>query len=184
MRTSVGRAGGQSWAITSDSTADGGRRWTNADQGEAKIAAALAAPRSYFDVRFTAPANTPYHLWLRMRAQGNSYTNDSVYVQFSDSLDTANAAAYRLGTTAALAVVLEDGSGAGESEWGWADDGYGSPGTTVKFATAGTHTIRIQQREDGVSIDQILLSPQMFLTKAPGAAKNDTTLYAATQVPQ
>jgi hypothetical protein len=172
------------WAITSDSTADGGRRWTNADQGNAKVATPLAAPRSYFEVKFTAPANTSFHIWLRMRAQNDSYANDSVWVQFSDSLNSANAAAYRIGTTGGLPIILENGIGAGVAGWGWGDDGFSTLGKTVRFATSGTHTIRIQQREDGVSIDQILLSPKKYLTTAPGAAKNDTTLYAATQKPR
>jgi hypothetical protein len=33
-------------------------------------------------------------------------------------------------------------------------------------------------REDGFSIDQVVLSPAAYLTKAPGALKNDTTLLA------
>jgi hypothetical protein len=41
----------------------------------------------------------------------------------------------------------------------------------------GTHTIRAQRREDGVSIDQILLSPQTFLSASPGALKNDTVKF-------
>ncbi len=169
------------WTSGRDATAAGGRTWTNANQGSQKITTALAEPQNYFELTFTATANTPYHLWLRVRAQGDSYMNDSVFVQFSDSLTSGNAAAYRIGTTSALAVVLENGSGAGLSNWGWSDDGYGTPGTTIKFANTGTHTLRIQQREDGVSIDQILLSPKTFLTAAPGATKNDSTIYTAPQ---
>ena len=33
-------------------------------------------------------------------------------------------------------------------------------------------------REDGVSIDQVVLSPASYLTRAPGALKNDTTILA------
>jgi hypothetical protein len=36
------------------------------------------------------------------------------------------------------------------------------------------HTLRIQPREDGVSIDQIVLSPSTYLFTSPGALKNDT----------
>jgi len=172
------------WAIAADPAANGGKSWANANLNELKIETASASPASYFEVKFTAPANTPHHLWLRQRAENDAYVNDSVYVQFSDGLNTANVPAYRIDTTDALKVILEDGSGAGVSGWGWADDGYGVLGTTVSFSTAGTHTIRIQQREDGASIDQILLSPSAYLTKSPGATKNDTTIFAATQRPQ
>jgi hypothetical protein len=73
-------------------------------------------------------------------------------------------------------VSIEEGSGKGLSGWGWQDNGYDSLGPLVYFAITGTQTIRIQQREDGVSIDQIVLSPSAYLTTAPGAAKNDSTI--------
>jgi hypothetical protein len=34
----------------------------------------------------------------------------------------------------------------------------------------GHQTMRIQTREDGLSIDQIVLSPKNYIDKAPGAA--------------
>jgi hypothetical protein len=36
--------------------------------------------------------------------------------------------------------------------------------------------VRIQTREDGLAIDQIVLSPSRYLTKSPGSLKNDTTI--------
>ena len=85
---------------------------------------------------------------------------------------------YRIGTTAAAELNLEEASGAGVSGWGWQDNGYGAGvlGPVIYFATSGIHTIRIQQREDGLSIDQIVLSPSSFLSAAPGALKNDVTI--------
>ena len=83
---------------------------------------------------------------------------------------------WRSGTTAGTAVSLEDCSGCGEQGWGWNDNGYDAPGPLVTFATSGPHTIRIQQREDGISIDQIVLSAVKYLSAAPGTAKNDATI--------
>jgi hypothetical protein len=62
--------------------------------------------------------------------------------------------------------------------WGWEDNGYGAGvlGPLIYFATSGPQTVRIQTREDGLSIDQIVLSPGTYLSSAPGAAKNDTTI--------
>ncbi len=62
--------------------------------------------------------------------------------------------------------------------WGWQDNGYGIGvlGPVLRFATGGVQTIRIQAREDGVSIDQVVLSPSTYLTRAPGALRNDTTI--------
>jgi hypothetical protein len=47
-------------------------------------------------------------------------------------------------------------------------------GVTLRFPEGGVQTIRIQTREDGVSIDQIVLSSEKYKATRPGAAKNDT----------
>ena len=135
------------------------------------MTAALAAPVNYFELTFQAVANVPYHLWLRGRADKNSYENDSVYVQFS------NVAAYPLGTTSGANVTLEDCTSCGVAGWGWQDNGLNTFGPHIVFTTSGQQTIRIQTREDGFAIDQIVLSPSRFLTTPPGAVKNDTTIY-------
>jgi len=46
-------------------------------------------PSSYVDFTFDADADTAYRIWMRGRADSNSYSNDSVYAQFSDSVDAA-----------------------------------------------------------------------------------------------
>jgi len=46
------------------------------------------------------------------------------------------------------------------------------------FATTGTHTLRIQVREDGLSLDQIVLSADKYAAVSPGATKNDKTILA------
>jgi hypothetical protein len=43
----------------------------------------------------------------------------------------------------------------------------------IYFATTATPRIRIQTREDGTSMDQIVLSAQRYLSTAPGAAKSE-----------
>jgi hypothetical protein len=115
---------------------------------------------------------------MRGRAQNDSWANDSVYVQFEGSVDATGAAISRIGTTSAYTVNLEDDANVGLAAWGWQDNGYGLNvlGPLVRFATSGTHTIRIQVREDGFRFDQIVLSSQKYLTTAPGALKNDTTI--------
>ena len=44
----------------------------------------------------------------------------------------------------------------------------------------GPQTIDIQTREDGVSIDQVVLSAEKYLTTRPGTAKNDRMILPAT----
>jgi len=46
----------------------------------------------------------------------------------------------------------------------------------VFFRTTGTQRLRIQVREDGLALDQIVLSPQRYLSASPGREKNDTTI--------
>ena len=87
------------------------------------------------------------------------------------------------GTTSGLAVNLEECSGCGVSAWGWEDDGWGAVdrnGVRLRFPAGGRQDILIQVREDGVSIDQVVLSAEKYLTARPGAAKNDHTLLPRT----
>jgi endonuclease/exonuclease/phosphatase family metal-dependent hydrolase len=170
------------WRLVADTTAAGGARLWNPDAGIAKLPAALSAPRNFFELTFTADANRGYRLWMRGRADRNAWTNDSVYVQFSGSVAATGTPIHRIGTTSATWVGIEDCSGCGLKGWGWQDNGYGAGvlGPLVYFAQPGPQTIRIQQREDGISIDQIVLSPLNHLTLAPGSTKDDQTLVAST----
>jgi hypothetical protein len=125
---------------------------------------------------FKAEAGVPYHLWMRGRAEGDSYTNDSVFVQFSQAADASGTGLYRIGTTSATVASIEDGSGAGLAGWGWADNAYGALAAPIYFLQPGDQTIRIQAREDGISLDQIVLSADEHITTAPGGSKNDMTI--------
>jgi phosphatidylserine/phosphatidylglycerophosphate/cardiolipin synthase-like enzyme len=167
------------WTLTADSTAAGGSRIGTAEAG-VKVSSALASPTSYFEMSFNADAGVPYRLWLRGRAHGNSWANDSAFVQFSDSVTSTGAATWQIGTTSATTVTIEDCTSCGLSAWGWNDNLTNSTaaalGTPVYFATSGTHTVRVQLREDGLSIDQIVLSRSAFMSSAPGTTKNDGTI--------
>jgi hypothetical protein len=169
------------WKVVTDSTAAGGARLQNTNLAAPRIATALAAPQHYFELTFQALAGTAYHLWIRGRAAGDAWANDSVHVQFDRSVDAAGTARHRIGTTASLQVNVEDCGGCGLSGWGWQDDGYGAGvlGKPILFSTTGTQRVRIQVREDGLGIDQIVLSPATYLTKAPGALKGDATILTA-----
>jgi glucose/arabinose dehydrogenase len=166
------------WSVVVDSAAAGGRRLRLPDAGAAKITTPLASPANYFEMTFNAEAGKPYRLWLRAKADNDHWANDSVWVQFSGSVASDGSARWRIGTTSGAEVNLEDCSGCGLSGWGWQDNGWGVGvmGPTVYFATTGPQTLRVQQREDGVSIDQIVLSPVAYLNASPGALKNDTTI--------
>ncbi len=166
------------WVVTPDPTAAGGASLRNPNVNAAKITTASASPANYFEMTFNVEAGRPYRLWMRGKADSNYWANDSVFAQFSGAVDQNGVSIYGIGTTAAAELNLEDASGAGVSGWGWQDNGYGAGvlGPVIYFATSGIHKIRIQQREDGLSIDQIVLSPSSFLSAAPGALKNDVTI--------
>jgi hypothetical protein len=170
------------WRVVADATAAGTARLEHPDAGAPKVTAPLANPIDYFEVTFTADAGRPYRLWIRGRAQDDGWANDSVYVQFSGSVDASGAAENRIGSTQALGIVIADCTGCGLAGWGWQDSGYGVNvlGPPIYFARTGSQTIRIQGREDGISIDQIVLSPSTYLNAAPGGTKNDTTILQQT----
>lgn len=169
------RTVGTRWASVADTTASTGRVMENADRSDPKITTAQASPSSYIEATFLAAAGVPYRLWIRMRAASDSYSNDSLYAQFSGTVSASGAATTRIGSLSALAIVLEDGSGAGLQAWGWADAGYGTLAAPIYFNQDATQTIRILQREDGVRIDQIVISANAHRDDAPGAAKADAT---------
>ena len=164
------------WQYVADGTAAGGGRLWNPDRGEAKLARPSGSPRNYVEFQFTADAYRPYRLWIRGKADGDAWTNDSVFVQFSGAIDDYAQPAYRIGTTDATIVSIENCNGCGVAGWGWEDNGYGDFGPLIYFENSGPQTIRIQQREDGISIDQIVLSPSAYLTAAPGSSSADTAI--------
>jgi hypothetical protein len=49
-------------------------------------------------------------------------------------------------------------------------------GPLIYFASEGVQTVRFQVREDGITIDQIVLSPDTYVNQAPGALKLDTVI--------
>jgi len=165
-----------SWQVVSDSSAASGVRMHQPDRGAGKVSAPAAAPANYFEVSFHAVANVAYRMWLRGKAAANSFSNDSVWAQFTNSIDGSGRAQWRIGSTGGTAVSIQRCTGCGLQGWGWEDNGWGTLGPTVRFSTTGVQRIRIQQREDGVSIDQIVLSPSKYLGGPPGAGKNDTKI--------
>jgi hypothetical protein len=169
---------GDGSTLVADSTAASGSALRSLDRGDAKVVTALAAPATYAEVTIDVEAGRGYRLWIRARAERNSWGNDSVHVQFSGSTDSAGNPVFRIGSQGSTVVNLEDCSGCRLSGWGWQDNGWGTGvmGPLVYFVTSGPQTLRIQNREDGIIIDQIVLSPSAYLARAPGQLKNDATI--------
>jgi endonuclease/exonuclease/phosphatase family metal-dependent hydrolase len=165
------------WTIASDSSAIGSQVVKHPDAAAAKVTAASASPSNYFEMAFEAKAGTAYRLWVHGKAQSDYWGNDSVFVQFSASVTSGGSATYRIGTTSATEMNLEDCNGCGLSGWQWQDNGWGTGvlGPKIYFASTGTHRIRVQTREDGLSIDRIVLSPSTYMSSAPGGTSGGGT---------
>jgi phosphatidylserine/phosphatidylglycerophosphate/cardiolipin synthase-like enzyme len=169
------RVGG--WTDVADPTAAGSLLMRHPDAGYANTTAALANPPHYFEAQFQAAAGTRYRVWVRMRAKDDSKWNDSVFVQFSDSVTSAGSPIYRIGSTSAITENQWTCSSCQTFGWGWSRHAYWLNDTgEVRFQNSGTHTIRVQTREDGVDIDQIVISPVTYVNNAPGPVSNDTTI--------
>ena len=180
LHAAAARVQGTRWMPIEDSSAASGVRLATANAG---VKHALSTePAEYFELTFLADAGVPYRLWIRGRAERNHWSNDSVFVQFDDSTTAAATPMFRIGTTSAAVVTIEDCSGCGLSSWGWNDNGYGAGvlGPEIYFAASGEHRLRVQAREDGLSIDQIVLSPNRYLSVSPGGTKNDGTILQAS----
>ena len=114
---------------------------------------------------------------MRLKSKDNNKYNDSVWVQFSGAR-YQGAGVYPLNSTQNLLVNLAtDAAASSLNGWGSANGAYWlvQP-TTVIFPQGGMQTIRIQVREDGVELDQIVLSPKTYLTLAPGSSSGDGTI--------
>ena len=171
------------WRVAESSGAASGRSTKSPDSGFSSTTVPLVSPANYFELTFEAQSATTYRVWLRLRSHGSSKWNDSVWVQFDDATTPSGAPAYRIGTTSALMVNLERCSGCGMSEWGWHNTAYWlTQETAVRFAATGRRRMRIQTREDGVEIDQVVLSPARYLDAAPGSLTNDITLLPKATV--
>jgi hypothetical protein len=163
------------WQPISDPTAAGGMRMASIDHGA--TVKLRGADANYFEMTFTAEAGRGYRLWIRGQAERDNPNNDAFYVQFSGAVDAGGAPLYRYGKSSAAWISLQECSNCPLDGWGWQDHAAGSDlGPLVYFATTGPQTLRILMREDGVSIDQIVLSPSAYLTSSPGAPRSDATL--------
>jgi hypothetical protein len=154
--------------------AAGGYALWNPNRAAARVNVAATAPATFAEFTFFAEAGRPYQLWVRGRAEWNDPANDSVHVQFD------GVAMARIGSATSLVINLEETVLVGIAGWGWQDNGYGAGvlGAPVVFERTGLQTLRLQPREDGFLIDQIVLSPELYRSSAPGTPKNDETVIA------
>ena len=167
------------WVRGNYATGAGGQAMQSNDAGWSNANEALPAPADYFEARFTPVANKPYRVWMRLRANADSKFNESVWLQFSGAVDANGAPLWRIGTASGMLVNLESCASCGVSGWGWQTGAWWVPqDSIVRFPAATEQTLRVQTREDGARIDQIILSPTTYFDSPPGTPINDTNILA------
>jgi hypothetical protein len=121
----------------------------------------------------------PYHLWGA--AAGARQFHVEQLGERSSTMRSISTGPqlYRIGTDDRAEIVLQDPSGT-LINWGWEDNTLTSPPTLIYFPFTGPHTLRVQQRTDGAIVDQIVLSPDAFLSIRAGGTKSDATIYGST----
>jgi len=107
-----------------------------------------------------------------------SGTRAYVANQFSDTI-SGSTPVYRTASSSGFGLALDDCKACKPVNWGWSGGAAGlvQP-AAVTFAWSGLHTLRVQLAEDGVEIDQIVLSPVTYGSEAPGQVKNDSTVVS------
>jgi hypothetical protein len=174
------------WEVVPDPAAASGLRIHDRNAGAPKVIRPIANPPNAADIGFVADPTQTYKLWVRLKADGNSWTNDSVWIQVTGAVDGAGRAIGAPGSNSGIEINLEECSGCGVSGWGWRDEAWGTKGAvgalTLRFPQGGRQWLRFQTREDGVSIDQFVLSAEEYLTRRPGTVKNDTVILPPTLV--
>jgi hypothetical protein len=167
------------WQVVDAASAASGKALYDLNARQPKVTSPSPTPTNYVDVGFAADTTQTYKLWVRLKADGDNWSNDSIWLQFTNAVDSTGRS-IAPGTSAGIEVNLEECSGCGVSGWGWRDEAWGQRdliGTvTVRFTKSGWQGLRIQTREDGVSVDQIVLSSETYRTARPGAVKNDTRI--------
>ena len=170
------------WRTTADVSAADGVKLSYPDNGAPPLDSPAASPASYVDATFQAQVGVRYRVWLRIHATADSKFNDSAWVQFADSVDAFGNPIYRIGTSGGYIVNLWTCATCQSFGWGWQRNAYWlSDSGDVWFPTGGTHTIRVQAREDGVEFDQIVISPSTYATNPPGPVSMDSTILPSTK---
>ena len=88
-----------SWNMDTDNKACDNSMLADLPDLHNKVEVPDISQKNYFETTFDARRGVKYHLWLRMKSNNASATSDSVYVQFSDSLNAAGMPRYQINRT-------------------------------------------------------------------------------------
>ena len=132
---------GQAWQLTGPAGSVGGAMTALADSGRVYEAGGVAtAPELRFQVEF--PAAGTYRLAIRGNAP--STNSNSIHVGL-DGAVTADSDAITAGSF---------------GSWAWFAPSTGGPNPSrISVPSAGVHTVNVWPREDGISVDRIVIAP-------------------------
>jgi hypothetical protein len=86
-----------SWQKIQDPTADSNLVLKDIPDSGTKTEFALLDPENYFETAFYAKGGIEYHVWVKMKAENDSISSDSIYLQFNDSINQQGEPVYRIG---------------------------------------------------------------------------------------
>jgi len=132
-----GPASGSEWVSIEDSGASASTALEAVPNEGVNVGDSTDGPRLDYEVEFNNTGT--YYVWVRMRAPGG--TDDSIHVGVDDSPVTYGGW----------------GFAANHGDWEWTNERSGTR-VTVNVDSTGVHPINIWMREDGVSVDQVLLT--------------------------
>jgi hypothetical protein len=137
--TGSGDASDSEWISFSDSEAGSGTALEAVPNEDVNVGDSTDGPRLDYEVEFNNTGT--YYVWVRMRGPGGH--DDSVHAGIDGS-----PASYG-------GIGMSDVSG----DWAWVDDvRRGDTRVTVDVSSSGVHTVNLWMREDGVQVDQLLLT--------------------------
>jgi len=136
------------------------------------------SPALYLDYCIEFPTNGTFYFWLRGATGDTNGAGNSVHI----ALDGANPNSTnnnRIGND-----INDWGATCGPPQsWGWVHNSAVTGGpSSVDVPSAGVHTFRIWFREDGVKLDQFVLTTDPAFTLGPCAAPLAATPRAAPQL--
>ena len=168
-----------SWTRATDATSPNNTKMATPDKVSLPTPnGPLAHPDDYVDIPFSATANIPYTIWMRMKPAAIRSSTIHCGLQFS------NAQAERLGDLSGCSrrrrcssTSRPTAARASVQNWGWQNDAYWlTQPTRITFPSGGGDDASSAGEEDGVEWDQIVLSPRRYLSSAPGPVSNDSTI--------
>ena len=105
--------------MVADQSAASGKALHDLNPGLPKVTSPSPSPTSYVDVGFAADTTQTYKLWVRLKADGNHWSNDSIWVQLTNTVDSSgrsiapgSPAGIEVNSKSAPAVACPVGDGA------------------------------------------------------------------------